>query len=418
MAPNDFGLNPSSPSSPSDGMTRKSLLLSEEAALAQDSAMDLLSRSMASQREISPSQGIAAALLAAIPTLGGYLIGKSVGTSKVPEGVLFDPSKLDPTGGYVGGLAGSQIGANASKDYTGAIETDNLHKQKVLAAEAQIENDRAQQLRQQANTVENAALNIDAQIAMLPIEMQQFYKQQEARVASEKELIDYRNDHPSEGRSFGPAAIALAEKNGINLANISPQEASVITRLAEEQRRAEAQDINLSGERVSPPSVQTKEKLKAALATKAIGERYLNTVKQLASKDPGVLGRTIQSVLPQTELGKMQQDLDLFAVQVRNSRENGVMTEKDFERYANYLKITPLDTFQSVAKRMQELQTISNLSAQSVLTAAKAGQENVARYEELLGFKAPTSLAAPAAPSGFNPQDPGYIAWKAQQGIK
>lgn len=266
MAPNDFGLNPSAPSSPSDGMTRKSLLLSEEAALAQDSAMELLSRSMASQREISPSQGIAAALLAAIPTLGGYLIGKSVGTTALPSGLTnLDPSKLNPTGGYVGGLAGSQIGANASKDYTGAIETDNLHKQKVLAAQAQIENDRAQQLRQQANTVENAALGIDAKIAMMPLEMQQYAAQQ--KIAEQSQIrahiakSQYDNAHE---KQFTPAEIEIAKKvYGVDLRGSSPQGINVINNIGAEQRRIEGQDfrqrqsalpgyMNVSGAELSP----------------------------------------------------------------------------------------------------------------------------------------------------------------------
>lgn len=289
MAPNDFGSNPSAPSSPSDGMTRKSLLLSEEAALAQDSAMDLLSRSMASQREISPSQGIAAALLAAIPTLGGYLIGKSVGTSKVPEGVLFDPSKLDPTGGYVGGLAGSQIGANASKDYTGAIETDNLHKQKVLAAEAQIENDRAQQLRQQANTVENAALAIDADIAKMPLELQQYAAQQ--KIAEQSQIrahiakSQYDNAHE---KQFTPAEIEIAKKvYGVDLSGSSPQGINVINNIGAEQRRIEGQNfrqrqsaipgfVNLSGAELNPSTAaKLSEQNFGIQKTKQLLDQYL-----------------------------------------------------------------------------------------------------------------------------------------------
>lgn len=417
------------PIDPAYGMRQKADFTREQSDLASESAMDLLSRSMASQREISPTQGIAAALLAAIPTLGGYLIGKSVGgTPKLQAGLGLTYDDLAPTGGNVGGLAGSQIGANASKDYTGAIELDNQHKQKVLAAEAQIESDRAQQLSQQANTVENAALSIDADIAKMPLELQQFARQQEIQAQKQMSVHAanraYDNANPSEGRAYSPEAIKFArDKLGIDLTNQSPGEVSSITRLAEEQRRAEAQDINLSGNKKIPPSVKTKEKLDSAILVKQIGNRYMSDLQKIAQTNPSYLERNISAVLPATELGKLQMNLGLFAVQLRNAREAGIMTDKDEARYKEYLTIGKLDTVGSVMGRMQELQDITDLTAQAALTSAKAGQENVTLYEELLGFKAPTSLANPDQATSESLEIPKRLpnesvsAYKARTGL-
>ena len=90
MAPLDdgtFGQNPYAGMDPAQGFTRKSLLESESSALAEKDAMGYLTQALRSQREVSATQGIAAALLAAIPTFGGYLLGNSVGQSKIPAGL-------------------------------------------------------------------------------------------------------------------------------------------------------------------------------------------------------------------------------------------------------------------------------------------------------------------------------------------
>lgn len=422
MPPSDLGLTTNG-ALPSEGMYKKSSLLLDQSEAAQQSAMDYLQQSLASQRDISPSQGIAAALLAAIPTLGGYLIGKSVGTTKIPTGLYGAGVKnLAPTGAFAGGLAGSQIGADASKDYTTAIEADNLNKRKVLAAEAEIQNNRAQQLRQEANTVENQALSIDADIAKMPLELQLYAKQQQiardAQVGAHIASRNYDNAHPPEGKTLSPAAIELGKKIGLDLSQVAPTELNVLNNVAREKRLAEGQDANLSGEKVMPPSQKTKDSLGSAVLVKEIGNKYIGQLENIAKTNPSYLEMNIAKVLPATDLGQLQKDLGLFAVQLRNAREAGIMTDKDEARYREYLTIGSLDTFNSVLGRMKELQQITDLTAKATLTSAKAGQENVSKYEELLGFKAPTSLATPQAPAGFNPQDPGYLAWKNSQGRK
>lgn len=314
MAPNFLDLT-----DPSYGMRQKADFLNDQSSLASESAMDLLSRSMASQRDISPSQGIAAALLAAIPTLGGYLMGKSIGGAEVPRigelGIapenmkylsssslnMFDPGKYDPTGGYAGGLAGAKIGAEASKDYTGAIELDNAHNQKVLAAKAQIESQRADQLRQQANTVDNAALEVDSKIAMLPIEMREFEKKQaiqrDMQIAAHNAMADSdekRKALPSNLMNIVSQMEAAALRGDLKnmpiippelMTDLTPAQMNAVSTRTAEARRLATQIKTSYGEKAAAPTATVYTKLAAAdsaeFAQTRLRQLYNTAIQQI-----------------------------------------------------------------------------------------------------------------------------------------
>lgn len=147
------------------------LRLQTEKMQADKNAMDLLTRAQAAQRgDMSPSQGIASALLAAIPTLGGYLIGKSVGAPKIPEGTYFkgmgfeDFSKINSaSGGNSGGLAGYAVGQENQKEYAKSI----LEDPKILAAQAGIEAKRGESLQNDQSQLVQAGLTQDREDARL-----------------------------------------------------------------------------------------------------------------------------------------------------------------------------------------------------------------------------------------------------------
>lgn len=179
----------------------------------------------------------------------------------------------------------------------------------------------------------------------------------------------------------------------------SPEQLRIITAAMEAARRREGQDTRLSGENLIPPSKDTKTAMGNAIKVKEIGNRYLTKLDELAVKDPGILERNISKVLPQTEIGKLQKDLSLFAVQLRNARENGIMTDTDYDRYMGYLSITPLDSIASVQGRFKELLEVADISAIATLTAAKAGQENISGYEKLFGKIVPDRIETQDSPN-------------------
>lgn len=396
MADEQFGVNPSKKISFNDGYTRDALMQSSAAAKEEDAARDRAMKSLQdafyNSQEVTQDQGIAAALLAAIPTFGGYLIGKSVGSTEVPAGVTnIDPSKLKQTGAYAGGLAGAGIGQQAAGGYLTSVLDENKSENKVYEQIFNTEMDRAKSLEQKSNLYEARADQFNAQKAMMPLELEQYAKQQEILREGQKEVIDYQNT--AGGNNLPPELMAVAARE-LGVPEGTPMTASQlnsITGLIEANRREEGQDIRLGGQNLIPPSVSTKQKMAGALMAEETGGRYLKQLEAVANQNPSYLERNITKTLPATELGALQRALGLYAVTLRNARESGVMTEPDYQRYSSYLQIGPLDTVSSVIGRMKELQQINKEGAQTALIAAKAGNENVSGYEKLFGFDAPTS---------------------------
>jgi hypothetical protein len=193
--------------SPSLGYNTRAHDLDAQSALADQNAMGYLNQAMGSTKEMSATQGIAAALLGLIPTVGGYLIGKSVGGtnySDVPYQMNLD--KLAQTGAYSGGLQGAKQGIELLNSYTGGLEKDKEYENKILAEKSNIEQKRAQRLQTEADQMRQAGLKVDSQIAMMPLELQQYAEQQ--KIASSSQIgthiaqrdYDLKNPVPSTAR--------------------------------------------------------------------------------------------------------------------------------------------------------------------------------------------------------------------------
>jgi len=179
--------------------------LMEQQARAESNAMDLLKQSLNKSAEVTPTQGFAAALLAAIPTLGGYMIGKSVGEPDLPPG-YFEAggtraaAGLDKyqTGGAAGGLMGTQIGGKSAGIFLEGLDANQEQANKVRVAMAELEKQKGARLEGQLGSLENAAIaredNQAFQRSML-----------EDRTMAAKELAGYRQEIKPEG--FGASDI-------------------------------------------------------------------------------------------------------------------------------------------------------------------------------------------------------------------
>lgn len=140
--------------------TAEQLRLEQAAEKSRGSAMELLGKALNNQPEITPSQGFAAALLGAIPTIGGYMMGRSIGRPNIPQGVYFDgisPSQFNEqfgsSGANAGGAMGAQIGANAAQGYFNSREEEVKQQIPILQRQALLEAETAEQLSRQAQTI-------------------------------------------------------------------------------------------------------------------------------------------------------------------------------------------------------------------------------------------------------------------------
>lgn len=141
--------------------TFKSAALAQSgaAATAEDNAMQYLRQAMNKSQEISPSQGFAAALLAAIPTLGGALISRANPTPKLPAGVYYkNPNDLLEATQGTGDAAAAQgaaLGGKLASGYVSSVAPDNTALYEKMSA---LQATRAQQLQGSSDSLAQAGL--------------------------------------------------------------------------------------------------------------------------------------------------------------------------------------------------------------------------------------------------------------------
>ena len=77
--------------------------------------MKMLQDVINSQHEISPSQALAAGILAVVPTIGGYMAGSAVGSPKLSPHLRLSQDQLEKsmTGGAAGAMEGLAGGFKA-----------------------------------------------------------------------------------------------------------------------------------------------------------------------------------------------------------------------------------------------------------------------------------------------------------------
>ncbi|OQB10428.1 MAG: hypothetical protein BWY21_00349 [Parcubacteria group bacterium ADurb.Bin216] len=170
------------------GYRNNLVLLKKTQEESDNKAMKYLQEALKSSAEVTPTQGIAAALLAAIPTFGGYLIGKNVGSPDLPEGYFeaggtraaIGLDKLQ-TGGAYGGLAGAQVGLGSADSYLKGLEADQAQANKIYNQMASIEANRATRSEARADALLAAGLR-ETQLD----ERQQNYLQAQRELAGQR----------------------------------------------------------------------------------------------------------------------------------------------------------------------------------------------------------------------------------------
>jgi len=383
----------------------RAMELESEEMSAREKAINSLRDALNNQAEVSPAQGIAAALLASLPALGGYMIGKSVGKPRIPEGTYFPGLKPDEfnkefgsSGAMAGGAQGAAIGAAATDDYftrmQDAVNRSIPIKKDIAGLEAQ----EANRLGTEANKARESSLDLEAQAAR-DIANQNFQKELiPIREASEVRIANAKRDADNQalkdplvvsGLAKQSRGVPLSEEESVAIAKAGMGVYTASNAAAGRYAYQQAVQTNISGTKKSPPTQKTKDLVANALAANTLIDKYEGQLEAIAAQEPSYLNINIEKVLPATMIGSLQKELGLFAVQIRNARESGVMTESDYQRYNSYLTIGPLDTLESVLARFKSLRDVTKRMATAGLTAAKQGGERTEGFEDLLGVAIP-----------------------------
>lgn len=177
----------------------KSADYKRQAEEAERNSLDLLKEALNNKTEISPSQGMAAALLALIPTLGGVAIGKAVGKPNIPEGTYFPgmgAKEFSQTFGFGGNAAAAQgagIGAMSAQDYLGRIDKENAAETPILKDMADAEKRKAEMLTQKAAALDTAEITQGA-IDERQRRSQEFQREERvARQSQASQLLGSKN---------------------------------------------------------------------------------------------------------------------------------------------------------------------------------------------------------------------------------
>lgn len=228
--------------------------LREQAERAESNSLRMLEDAMKKSAYVTPEQGIASAILAAIPTLGGYMIGKSVGTPDLPAGYFEAGGKRSDIPGYdqamipefAAGLSGTKVGLGSADSYLKGLEADQAQANDVKQKMAGIYTNQATKLDAQAAQLENAALNKQAEIDMIPIReaSQMRLQENQGRITADRQFeLQSRNAD----RERIPASILAKIERGepvteAEFAGLQPEAIRAITNLKEANRRQVGQD--------------------------------------------------------------------------------------------------------------------------------------------------------------------------------
>lgn len=182
------------------GYAARAKSLDLQQSSAESNAMDYLHQAMRKSAEVSPTQGIAAALLAAIPTLGGYLIGKSVGQPNIPKGVYGLNLDKYQSGAAAGGLEGSLVGDKSSKNYLDSLDANQAQKNAINVQMAAIQKGKADRLQGNEESIIQAGLgqkaNADSQARAQNFEREMLPKRDDAELKKQEDYYDYQLQHP------------------------------------------------------------------------------------------------------------------------------------------------------------------------------------------------------------------------------
>lgn len=272
---NEFGM--------ANGYTSRHLHLAGQQSAAQENAINYLREALNNQAEITPAQGIAAALLSAIPTLGGYMIGKSIGKPNIPEGTYFHGmSGEDFTNTFRGGElamgeAGAKIGNESSQSYLGGLIKEDQAKTPILEKMAAVEQQRAQQLASQ-----------DEQIIAAGLGQQEQNQRQEDAQAHDREMVGLQENARQRGGELDPiiAQRLVADLGLPPDTRIDATDAKLLNDAAEAKRRQERQSQTFGGEMALKPPPSVAEKLGSADAIVVAQERLRN-LYNVATKQLG-----------------------------------------------------------------------------------------------------------------------------------
>lgn len=374
----------------------KALELSSQQAIAEHNAMSDLMQAINKQAYVSPEQGIATALLAAIPTFGGYMIGKSVGSPDLPPGYFEAGGTraaigLDKMGDPAtqGALAGLEAGQGAAGSYLKSLDADQAQKNEVYAKLAQIEANKASRLQTKADQYELAGMNQEAMAQRQAnyLNQLQAYRDSKGQGSGRSPThFDLMTDAQRQG--------VLAKESGVDV-NGNPIEKPA--RLSD--LPVAAQNDIAERKALIDLARNTANELSTAVGYKTWADYQL--AKQASGLDPNAILLSIRDL----------------ADRVLRSRSGAAAPVKEQDRIASFvagdLTASPAQVVSFIKKYAERERQFG----QSQIQTFEALQNPETRGQIFKEYANEASgITSGGAPLGYDPQDAGFLEWKKRNG--
>ncbi len=301
----EFGLSAPNPVSPLRDSSYEAKV--QDIEMQKESAMSRLQFELERKPEISMSQGIAAALLATIPTLGGYAIGKAVGSPEIPKGTYFpgmsgsEFREMFGVGGDAAAAEGAAIGAKAAGGY---LDAETKQQQEMLKNSMEVANKQFERLESKGLSLEQARLAQEAQ-NQRQNDQQEFMKE-ERRLTREAAAANAGSKTPTDFERMTPEQqkVYLANKAGADESgrrNPSEIDAAMTKHLA--AQRAEANSAYDIADRLMASKMSWAE-MQAAKRISKVDREYI--AASLSRLIDNIARRKSGAVLSDAEYAKIQ----------------------------------------------------------------------------------------------------------------
>jgi len=370
-----FGIDPSDEYGNAQGK------IAAEKLRKQQRLTDLLQNHLGKSETISPTQAFAASALALLPVI----VGKHYAGTK-------------------GAALGAQAGGAGASSYLSGIKQQQDKEDKIGLYTANRAAEEIDDLSKQQNSLERTGLYFKAQEDL----QSRLYGPDGLKTQTAIAVARSRNQAQA---AIDPLAQSWFQKKVNGQTPTKEEEDAAVKNLAlyDKGIRRSNEMQRIKGERISPPSKETKEAIRGSLTGINRLDQFLSRMDQV---DPNLVSRPIAQVFKDTEQSAIKQDLDFYAGILQQANERGIMTTPDYERYKDYFSISATDTPKSVARRLTEFKKTLEDRMEVFLQVANAGGENVEGLKGLVNKR-----GAPISSSDRTPEEEAFYQQKKAEAL-
>lgn len=343
-------------------------LFASNAAIQHQNALEDLKRALMAKPNVSPEQGIVASLLAAVPTLGGALIGSAVGRPTLPSGAFGVNMNNVELGSGAGMAAGAKVGGDAATQY---LKTADTSPQEKAIALQKAEWEESQGNRLQVQSDQFNMKDLEVQQGADPVAEKRKIQNIEAEAKARQQGTEAGK---ASLENFSPQ-IQDAAASLLQGKSLTPEQAKVVAgnpdalKAAVEIMKANTQASNVKNQSTISPK-DAMDIVSPVMIAKNLKESTDGLVQALGN-NPDLASKAIALIPLGDPAYDYAQAMRIDALRLAK-RFEGRMTEFTGQTYGDFVKSINTEPLSSVIHRSQMLQTMANQESKTNIDAIDA----------------------------------------------